>query len=194
MLCCQQKGNGIVVKCDFFRCKVWIWDFLYYCTFPLAPSFYFFLQCLLLRKANRVDSSVLAGFPGGVIRCDDLSVSTWSQFATVWLKNTCHQVIQVLMAVWPQGRTTLRFPCALEEKFPANCNRRTAVSLMGSWHQWTHAPRCEGAEVWSPKKDLPSLKEGISLQWNCIPHCDSIMIFGGGYKLGGFFTVTNLPD
>lgn len=177
-----------------FLVQVWIWAFLYYCTFPLATSFCF-LQCLLLGKANRVDSSALAGLPPGVMSCDELSVSTLSQFSTDWLKNTCRQIFQVLMAVWAWGKETLRFPCPLEERSPANYNRETAVFPMGSSHQWTYAPRCEGVEVWSSKKgvDVSSLKEGISLKWNCIPHCDYVKILLGdiGWE---FFMVTNLSD
>lgn len=185
MLCCQQEGSGILVKCWLFLVQGLNLSFSLLLYISSCPFFLLLLIVLAGRErkqsSSNMDSSALAGLPAGVISCDDLSVSALSQFATDWLKNICHQVIQVLVAVWAWRRADVSFPCPLEERSSASCNRGTAVFLTGSWHQWTHAPRCEGAEVWNSKKgvDVPSLKEGISLKWNCIPRCDSIRILMG---------------
>lgn len=137
--------------------------------------FFLLLLTVLAARESRVDSSALAWLPAGVISCDDLSVSTPSQFATDWLKNTCHQVIRVHVAERAWGRTALRFPCALGKGLQPTATGEQlcswwALDISGVTLQDVKEQKCEA------QSDVPSLKEGISLKWNCIWHCDSIRI------------------
>lgn len=173
-------------------CKVW--TFLYCCTFPLAPSFYFFLQCLLLGKANRVDSSARAGLLAGVMSCDVLCVSTPSQFATDW-RILATKSFKCSWLCEHGGEQLLGFHVHFKKGLQPTATGGQLCSWWALDINGLILPRCDGAEVWSPKMSGCSLIEGgnifkmklYSTLWLC-------QDFGGRYRLGFFFMVTDFPD